>query len=253
MENLQDRIEKYEMHYSNDYGFESVMVKARQRYIVELIRELKPTTVVEVGCGVDQLFDHVSDCDSIEKWVIVEPAKSFVEKAKEHFLDEQRVDIIQGFVEDVARDHGGRIAGCDLCIVSGLLHEVEKPLDILLSIKSFLSPTSMIHVNVPNALSMHRQMALHMNLIDSVYDFSNRNATLMQRSVFDMKSLKDLMAQAGFDSQASGGYLIKPFTHKQMEEVLDSLGSGIIEGLWNLGVSYPELASEIYINACVKD
>jgi SAM-dependent methyltransferase len=237
---------EYEKQYMHDYGFEKVMVWARQKYIEGLIRQLKPATVVEIGCGFDQLFTHVADLSSIKQWTIVEPSDIFSAAAREKLKDDARVDVIQAFVENVPLETNPSKA--DLCICAGLLHEVERPDLILQAARKTLSLRGVLHLSVPNAKSFHRQLAVAMGLIPSPYQRSDRNVTLSQYHVFDAGSLRALAEKAGLEATEAGGYFIKPFTHTQMEKVVKTVGDGMLNGLWHMGIQYPELASEIYLN-----
>ena len=73
----EQRIETYQDLYTSTYEFEKVMVWARQKYIANLIRQLKPETVIEISCGIDQLFENVVDPTSIRQWIIIEPSEDF--------------------------------------------------------------------------------------------------------------------------------------------------------------------------------
>lgn len=247
VESLSNRIKEYEKQYMHDYGFEKVMVWARQKYIETLVRTLRPTTVMEIGCGFDQLFTRVADVSSIKKWSIVEPAEVFSTAAREKLKDDKRVEVIQGFVEDVITDADSMRV--DLCICAGLLHEVARPEQILQVAKWSLSNGGVLHVGVPNAKSFHRMLAVEMGLISSPFQMSERNKTLSQYRVFDANTLRALVNEAGLHVVGAGGYFIKPFTHTQMEKVIENVGEEVLEGLWHMGVKYPELASEIFVNA----
>lgn len=247
VETLSNRINEYEKQYMHDYGFEKVMVWARQKYVEALVRKLQPATVMEIGCGFDQLFTHVADMSSIKKWIIVEPADLFSAAAREKLKNDKRVEVFQGFVENVVTD--ANFANVDLCICASLLHEVGHPDNILQAAKKSLSKEGVLHISVPNAKSFHRMLAVEMGLISSPYQFSDRNVTLSQYHVFDAESLHTLADEVGLDPVDSGGYFIKPFTHSQMEKVIEDVGREVLEGLWHMGAKYPELASEIFVNA----
>ena len=49
----------------------------------------------------------------------------------------------------------------------------------------------------------------------------------------------------------SGGYLLKPFTHAQMQGLVDggTIDRTMLKGLHELGRKFPALASAIYVNA----
>lgn len=247
METLSNRIKEYERQYMHDYGFEQVMVWARQKYVETLIRKLQPASVMEIGCGFDQLFSHVEDLTVIKKWTIVEPADIFSSTAREKLKHDKRVEVIQDFVENIVTD--ANLFNVDLCICAGLLHEVEHPSQILQAAKNSLNKNGVLHISVPNAKSFHRMLAVEMELIESPYQFSDRNVALSQHHVFDADLLRQLVENEGLNTVEDGGYFIKPFTHSQMEKVIEAIDESISEGLWRMGCRYPELASEIYVNA----
>ena len=86
-----------------------------------------------------------------------------------------------------------------------------------------------------------------MGLIADTQEISARNLSLLQHRVFNMRSLQADLAIAGMRVIDEGGYLVKPFTHAQMEQVSQLLGGGVLDGLFHLGREMPELASEIFV------
>ncbi len=66
--------------------------------------------------------------------------------------------------------------------------------------------------------------------------------------MFDNVSLREVVTAAGFEVETSVGYMLKPFTHAQME-ACDFLTGQLLSGLFVLGEELPDLASEIYVNA----
>ena len=252
MSTLNKRIDQYQRQYLTGYNhsFEKTMVWARQKYIVSFIESHNPEIIIEIGCGSDQLFDQVRNHSSLKQWIIIEPSEMFVTMARETFADDARVEIIHGFVEQVSVEID--LQQADLCICSGLLHEVENPEVILSSARKLLKPDGRLHVNVPNAKSFHRMLAKSMGLVKSEYQMSDRNKLFSQFHVFDLEMLIELIEKSGFSTAESGGYFIKPFAHHQMEKISEIIDPEVMEGLWNMGVSYPGLASEIFVNARVQ-
>ena len=86
------RIAAYEKRYMADYGFEAIMVAARQRLILELLGRFRPKTVLEIGCGVDMLGAQVEKARlPVEQWIIVEPAQRFFNAAQSLKMGATRV------------------------------------------------------------------------------------------------------------------------------------------------------------------
>lgn len=244
------RIAKYVKRYMADYGFEAVMVAARQRLILELLTRIRPKVVLEIGCGIDLLGTYVKRARlPVEQWVIVEPAQRFFNAARLLRMGATRVDVIRGFFEDSV----DAVRACcrrapDFIVCSGLLNEVEQPERILRSARSLLGASGVVHVNVPNAHSLHRRLARAMGIIATERQLTRRNRLLAQYRVFDLAGLIDLAAGTGFRVVEKGGYFLKPFTHAQMESIAGVLSNKMLDGLWQLGRELPELASEIYVN-----
>jgi hypothetical protein len=58
------------------------------------------------------------------------------------------------------------------------------------------------------------------------------------------------VAAAGFEIEGSGGIMLKPFTHAQMESLPFTTPS-LLSGLELLGSELPDLAAEVYVEARV--
>ena len=138
----------------------------------------------------------------------------------------------------------------DFIVCSGLLHEVEDPIRLVQEIVSICTQNTIVHINVPNANSMHRLIALEIGIIKNVHDMSERNIDLQQQNVFDLSALCDLTVKAGLTILDRGSYFIKPFTHQQMHQMMQQkiITEDVLYGLYELTKYIPELGSEIYID-----
>lgn len=249
-----ERIRLYEEAYRGEYDFESVMVGARQRIVIEMLTRIAPRIVVEVGCGSDLLFTHVIAAEiPVTRWVIVEPGAGFADAAQRTLNSDSRVTVVKGFFEEQEariRDLLGGVA--DLVILSGILNEVESPDSLLATARALLAPSGWVHVNVPNARSLHRRLAVIMGLIPDVTTLTERNHRLHQYQVFDRASLCTLLEKNGFTPGEEGGYFLKPFTHAQMVAAQNVITPAVLAGLDQLGRDLPDLAAEIYVNAKLR-
>lgn len=69
-------INRYARDYiHSDNDFESVMVHFRRQKILEILRHYKPKSVLEIGCGIQSIFDFYVD---YERFVVVEPSELFL-------------------------------------------------------------------------------------------------------------------------------------------------------------------------------
>lgn len=247
-----ERAEQYQSAYLADYGFERVMVRYRRQFLLERLAKYRPELVVEIGCGSELLYEawHKQG-DRADSWVIVEPASQFAEIARESSLP--KLHLIEDFFEkSLARIEAILSRAPDMVICSGLLHEVPSTADLLTAIRQVMGAGTLLHVNVPNAESMHRRLARAMGLITNTKTLSARNVSLLQHRVYDMESLKAEISTAGLCAVEQGGYLVKPFTHGQMEHIIPELDDDILDGLYRLGKEDPEWASEIFIEASLQ-
>jgi len=177
-------------------------------------------------------------------WVIIEPSQIFADHARASPLP--GLHVLQGFFEDMAAQvpHAG-----DLVLCSGLLHEVPDSDHLISAMRTRMGPQTVLHINVPNARSIHRQLAQAMGLIDDLKAISPRNASLQQARVYDLPDLVAQLERHGLSITATGGHLVKPFTHHQMEPLVQALGRDVMDGLYALGKRLPDLASEIFVEA----
>ncbi len=247
--NKENRIIHYQDNYLNQYDFEVQMVKYRRKLVLERLNAYQPRVVVEVGCGSELLYQHYLQAEgAVDQWVIVEPGSEFYGIASKSGL--QNLVTIQGFFEDAISQINALLSKPpDMIIIASVLHEVASPRELLRAAKKIMDRQSVLHVNVPNSTSFHRMLAKSMGLINDLQAFSARNLELMQHRVYDAASLRVDMEAIGLAVVSEGGYLVKPFTHAQMQTIFPQLGEAVLDGLYQLGKAHPELASEIYLEA----
>ncbi|MCM1184228.1 MAG: class I SAM-dependent methyltransferase [Roseburia sp.] len=247
MRNITD----YEQQYM-EHSFERYQEGYRKRLTKSVIRKYakEGSSVVEIGCGPYPLF---TDYEGEYLFTVIEPAKTWYENACTLAKEYGNVSCYQGFLGDFVRNIRGETF--DIVICSSLLHEVENPRQLLRDIRLLCNHGTIVHVNVPNAFSLHRLMAKEMGLIRDVHQMSGYNLELQQHTVFDMDMLKELVGQEGYRVIDSGSCFLKPFTHKQMQQCMDAqiLNEDILEALDGLCVShFKEYGSEIYVNLQLK-
>jgi len=245
-------IYSYEKEYLKS-DFEIQQVKYRKRKILETVNDCKGGKILEIGCGDEPLFPYINN---YKKYTVVEPAETFYKKAK--ILAKGYPNVVvkkdyfnYSFINQNADKY-------NYVILSGLLHEIEEPIELLECIKMILEDNAFIHINVPNAMSFHRLLALEMGIINSIYEKSDTNIRLQQTSVFDLNSLakmiEDVFDKSDYKILSSGSYFVKPFTHEQMQKCIDMkiFDTSVLEGLYKMEKWIPNLGSEIYINIKYK-
>jgi 2-polyprenyl-3-methyl-5-hydroxy-6-metoxy-1,4-benzoquinol methylase len=239
-------LDKYAEQYVNHPGFEARMVCFRRRKVLEILAGLPHARILEIGCGTDSLFNHLTD---FESFVVVEPIESFVETAIGHAHGDPRISVLHGFLESQSEQLRSQLF--DLVIASSVLHEVEEPTLFLESLNSLCSKQTIAHLNVPNALSLHRLLAVEMGLIEDPFTPSELAKAFQRTSSFDLSSLKELVQSCNFTVLSQGSYFLKPFSNHQMLELVDHeiVPETFLDALYTVVENrLPEWGAEIFVN-----
>lgn len=225
--------------------FEEVQVKYRKHKIIEILNQYKPARILEVGCGTEPLFIGYPN---FSEYTVVEPSTEFYRSALAKAKGISNIRILNAFFEQTLSELND--TSFDFIIISALLHEVEDPDALIEKAAQLCNSKTIVHANVPNAKSFHRLLALESGLIESIYQPSENNIRLQQNSVFDSESFGTLFSRHGFHILDAGSYFVKPFSHRQMLEMVDAgiVNDKILDGFYKMIKHLPEMGSEIFIN-----
>ena len=249
MRDINDYAEKY-----IDEPCEKYQVFYRRKHVLQIMKNYPHRTILEVGCGLEPLFPYI---DHYDKLVVV-PVKVFVDNLKLVIMQnhaQDKVCFLHGFLEKEADRILQMGINFDYIVVSGLLHELDDPYEFLEAVKKLCSENTVIHINVPNARSIHRLIAKEMGIILNIYELSELQIRMQKRRVYDFELLVETVEKAGFEVLEHGSYLPKFLTSRQMEEILERgiIGEEIFYGLDQLSRYLPEYGSEIYVQVKRKE
>lgn len=243
-------IKDYTRNYVN-LVFEDYQVMYRRKQVLKILEQYPHRRILEIGCGMEPLFKHL-DSNGYDQYVVVEPSEQFCQNALKESSENDKIICINDYF-----DAEGEVKKYqfDFIICSSLLHEVENPEELLKNIAMICTESTIVHINVPNANSFHRLLAKEMNLIDDVHEMSDQNKLYQQHNVYDMARLSKVVEDAGFRVMETGSYFVKPFTHKQMFDMLENhiIDEGVLDGLYNIGKYFPEYGSEIFVNVSIGE
>ena len=236
----------YQQQYL-EVPYESHQVIFRKRKIVEILRNYPHQRLLEVGCGLDAIF---LDVDSYSHLTVLEPSSMFYEKAIGDIerAKNKNIEVINFVLEESLDIISNK--NFDFILVSCLLHEISHPEKFLNSLHQISVPNTVIHINVPNGKSFHRLLGVEMGLINSEFQKSEHNIKFQQNTVFGLESLIEITRSSGFKVIESGSYAFKPFTHRQMQTMIDSgiMTKEMLEGFYNMEKHVPGMGSEIFVN-----
>ena len=174
-----------------------------------LIQDFEKLTIVE---GSSELLSQIPDWDNLIK----------VNALFEEFLPQQLFDSI---------------------IMEHVLEHVDDPLALLARVKTWLAPNGKLFLGVPNGNSIHRLVAVKMGMLDHQCQLNARDYALGHRRVYTPQALKSSVEQSGLKVIEIGGVFFKPLSNGQIQE---TWSEEMIQGFYELGKDFPELAAEIY-------
>lgn len=103
----------------------------------------------------------------------------------------------------------------DILLTDSLEH-VQDPIALLNRIKNWLTPDGILHIIVPNALSLHRLIGVEMGLMDSAYSFNANDIASSHLRVYDFTTLIHDIEKAELTLKAIDGIQLKTLTDSQL-------------------------------------
>ncbi len=248
MQEIARDINKYTKDYI-DHDFENIMVKYRRKKVLEILNKYQPKNILEVGCGIQSIFDFYNN---YETFTVVEPSEYFCKIIKETRNYNSKITVINDFLENKIEELKNE--KFDFIILSSLLHEVTDPIQMLKCIKQLCNNNTLIHINVPNAQSMHLLWAYKAGLIEKIGNLTEVAKHFQQHTTFTLKSLVQMVNSVDFSILEKGSYFIKPFNHAKMAEILKLgvIDKKLPDGLYKLTEFMPEMGAEIFVNCRSK-
>lgn len=235
-------LDRYAEEYQRGYqGFERVLVGYRRRKVLERLETWPHRSILEAGCALEPLFLHATGW---ERFCVAEPTHAFAASARRRALPGVRI-------EEVPLEALTSAEPFELVVLSSLLHEVEDPRPLLQAARELCAPGGVVHVNVPNARSLHNLLGVEMGVIPDPFARSELARSLQRTRTFDLTSLGALANDAGFEVVASGSYLLKPFTHAQMTRLLDEkiVSAQVLDALYSItGKAFQDAGAEIFVD-----
>lgn len=194
---------------------------------------------LEFGCSDGYMTQLLAKrLDMLE---VLEGSKYFIDKAKKRDL--KNVKFIHSLFEEFKPVK--RYNYVFLCYVLEHVHDVAGLLNI---VKESLQPDGLLFVVVPNAHALSRQLAYQMGLIERLEELTQNDLNHGHRRVYDRVSLNRDLESQGFTCIAQGGVMLKFLADFQMDKLLEIgvLKHSQIDGLYKLGMQYPEFCGSLF-------
>lgn len=175
---------------------------------------------------------------SFDSLTVVDGSETFCEQIRERHPG---IRVVHSLFEDYHPQER-----FDAVILGHVLEHVEVPRALLSSVAGWLAPGGHVYGAVPNARSLHRQAAVMMGLLSSVYELNETDRHHGHRRVYDPESFQDDFRASGLLIDVFGGYWMKPVPNSQIER---DWTPDMLEAFMQLGERYPDIAGEIYVIA----
>jgi 2-polyprenyl-3-methyl-5-hydroxy-6-metoxy-1,4-benzoquinol methylase len=200
-------------------------------------RHLKQGSVLELGPAEGLMTKHLVDFTN--ELTVVDGSKIFCDNLEATYGDKLEVvyALFEAYVPNKKFDN---------ILLGHVLEHVEDPQIILSLLKNWLKPDGVVMCAVPNARSIHRQAAVKMGLITSIFDRSEKDIHHGHLRIYTPETLETEFVKQQFEIVVKGGYWLKPISDKQIES---SWTNEMLRAFMQLGETYPDIAGEIYIVA----
>lgn len=227
--------EDLDSYVSNYTNFNDWLI--RQRY--ELLKQyFKGTTCLELGPANGEGTAYL--LDAFERVVAVDGSKQAVNDLRKRFPT-KKLALVHSYFEDLALDEK-----FDTIVLAHILEHVDNPHEILEVAKKFLKPDGIIIVDVPNGMSLHRQIGVKLGLLGKVTDLNEGDLSIGHKRVYTPETFRKEVTDAGLEIKRFGGVFIKILSNAQTEKTFNE---NLLGALLTIGENYPEIAAEIYIIA----
>lgn len=212
----------------------------RQRY-EHLKQYFKGKTCLELGPahgeGTEYLLDY------FEKVVAVDGSRIAIDKLKKRFPTDKLITV-RSYFEDLGLDKK-----FDTIVLAHILEHVDDPHILLVHAKKFLKPDGIMIIDVPNGLSLHRQVGVAMSLLKEPTELNDADLSIGHQRVYTPATFRKEISNAGLHIDKFGGMFIKILSNAQTEKVFNEKQLG---ALLLVGQENPEIAAEIYIIGSLK-
>lgn len=227
----------------------SLQTKVMRELIVRTISPfLSGGHGLEFGCSDGYMTSMLAS--SLDALDVVDGSKLFLEKAKENINATDCKSVV--FYESLFENFTSTTR-YDYVFASYILEHVQDPVQILRVAHSLLKDGGLLFVVVPNANALSRQLAMHMGLYKDLKELTENDLKHGHRRVYDRVNLNRDIESAGFVNISQGGLMLKILADFQMDKLIagDTLGAAQIDGLYKLGLEYPDLCGSLF-SVCRK-
>ena len=186
-----------------------------------VLENMRGGTVIELGIGdrvwthkLLERFDHVTSVDGSQQ--LVDAMREEVDAA--HWT---------GVVSYFEAYDAPQLV--DVVLATYVLEHVDDPIPVLQRARRWVRDDGMLVVVVPNAGSLHRQLARAMQLVDDPTALGDADRRLGHKRVFTVDTLVQAIESCGFGVDAVEGFLAKTLPNSLLVHCSDEQLAGLVD------------------------
>ncbi|MCO4312575.1 class I SAM-dependent methyltransferase [Pectobacterium versatile] len=192
-----------------DFFIEDIQHGENFHRVLDLIKESGASSILDCGYGTGAIATKLAALPSSVSIDIIEGSDLLCKQAKERFG--HRICIINSFFEFYEPNKK-----YDVILALHVLEHVEESVNLLRKFHSWLNPGGIVIAAVPNANSIHRKLAVMLNLQPCLEHLSQRDIAVSHKRVYMPSQLESEFKQAGFDINEISGYFLKIVPNSMM-------------------------------------
>jgi 2-polyprenyl-3-methyl-5-hydroxy-6-metoxy-1,4-benzoquinol methylase len=232
-----ERLAKIGKVFSSKTGFGGVLTDLTYKTFKDFY---KGKNCLEIGSADGQGTKHL--LKFFKRVVALDGSKKLSDKLRKT-LKNKKLEVVSLLAEEYETKEK-----FDTIVMAHILEHVIDPIKLLKLARSWLKENGIVLVDVPNANSIHRLIGVKIGLLRRATDLNESDIRVGHRRVYTMQKLIHDAKKAGLKIKKTGGIFFKPLSNKQIEETWEKK---MIDGFYELGKDFPDLAAEIYI-VCSK-
>lgn len=231
-------------HVGKTYTKGAMQDRVIRELIVRTIQPYLNPQMVGLQLGYAEGVDTAMLAPLLSELDVVEGNASFIWEGKKKNIPNVR--FISSLFEELTLEKTGR--QYDVIFGIYVLEHVQDISILLNRVRRLLLPEGIFYAVVPNSRALSRQLARHMGILQELDDFTPHDLQHGHRRIYDRVRFNRDLIHGGFKIIHQGGIFLKILADFQLNQLYRSgiLGPSQIEGLYLLGLEYPDLCGSIF-------
>ena len=235
---IENELDDIFTRFSEEEGFENTLLRYKIR---EVLPHVVGPRVLDIGCGVGLLCRVLAE--RFERVVGLDGSPVKIARAQQ-LGGSSNISYFCELFEKWSPPHL-----FETIITTNVLEHVADALAFLKRNRELVVPAGRLIVTVPNALGLHKRIGFQMGLIKDFYELTEADHAKGHRRVYDRRQLEADIVAAGFKLLHSGGILLKPLSHSQM----NTWDEAVVDALYEVGKELPDYCSSLMVVAVKGD